>query len=396
MSAYRVGTQLIQANDPRLDYALGVAYAAKLRPVCACRPVGAEMYIAKISGKFVLKRMPNSGDTHASSCDSYEPPSELSGLGEVMGSAIKESPDDGVTTLKLDFSLTKLGRRAAIVPSGDEADSVKTDGTKLSLRGLLHYLWEQAGFNRWEPNMEGKRSWFVIRKFLLQAAESKTAKAASLPDLLYMPESFSIEKKDEIVQRRIIHLKRASTTEKGGTCLMVVVGEVKEVAPSRYGHKIVFKHLPDFHFMLNDDLHKRLVKRFQHELSLWDALESSRMVAIATFGIGPTGIASIEELALMGVTENWIPFEGTLEKNLLDAMTSEKRRFLKGMRYNLASNRPLACVVASDTVPEPTAMYIQPPGAGEEFIAALNALIKDSKLQSWVWRAGDSPMPALP
>jgi hypothetical protein len=43
------------------------------------------MYIAKIGENFVLKRMPNSADQHDFSCLSYEPPTEISGLGEVMG-----------------------------------------------------------------------------------------------------------------------------------------------------------------------------------------------------------------------------------------------------------------------------------------------------------------------
>ena len=123
--------------------------------------------------------------------------------------------------------------------------------------------------------MAGKRSWYVIRKYLMQAAEDKMAKGASLADILYIPESFNAEKKNEITQRRIAHMGKAAATVKGSRRLMIVIGVVKEVAQSRYGHKIVFKHLPDCHFMMNDDLHKRLLKRFEVELGLWDALEDT-------------------------------------------------------------------------------------------------------------------------
>jgi hypothetical protein len=175
-----------------------------------------------------------------------------------------------------------------------------------------------------------------------------------------------------------------------------VIGEVKEVAQSRYGHKIVFKHLPDCHFMMNDDLHKRLLKRFEVELGLWDALEDTHLMAIGTFSVGNTGIASLEEVALMSVTENWIPFESTFDQMVIDAMSRANRRFMKGMRYNLPSSRPLACLVASDTAPEPTAMYVLPPGATEEYAAALTELMDESKLAHWLWRAGEADMPALP
>lgn len=396
MAIYQVGDRSIHADDPALPEVLAGIYSARVRPLCLCRNPGIEMYVAKVDEKYLIKRMPNSGSDHAAACDSYEPPPELSGLGQVIGSAIQENPDEGTTALKFDFALSKGASRSAPAPSGKETDSVKTDGNKLTLRGTLHYLWEEAGFNRWAPTMAGKRSWYVIRKYLLQAAEDKTAKGASLAGMLYIPESFNAEKKNEITQRRMAQMMRIATPEKGTRRLMLVVGEVKELAQSRYGHKIVLKHLPDCHFMMNDDIHKRLLKRFDVELSLWDALEGTHLLMIGTFGIGATGVASLEEVALMCVTENWIPFENTFEKMALDALTQQNRRFMKGMRYNLPSTRPLACAVASDTEPEPIAMYVVPPGASEDYAAAVEDLIAESKLPSWKWAAGDAPMPPLP
>lgn len=396
MPSYQIGTDSLRPEEDRFPEALARAYVAKLRPLCLCRTPPVEMYIAKVAGKFVMKRMPNSGGDHTPACDSYEPPPELSGLGQVVGSAIQENPDEGLTALKFDFSLSKVVGRAAPTPAGGETDSVKTDGNKLTLRGTLHYLWEEAGFNRWAPSMSGKRSWYVIRKYLLQSAEDKTAKGSSLSDLLYIPESFNAERKDEITQRRMALMARVATPVKGGRRLMLVIGEIKEIAQSRYGHKIIFKHLPESHFMINEDLHKRLLKRFDVELGLWDALEDTHLMAIGTFGVSSQGIASLEEVALMAVTENWIPYESTFDKMVIDSMTRAHRRFMKGMRYNLPSSKPLACIVASDTLPEPTAMYVLAPGASEEYEDALMNLVQESKLSSWIWRAGESEMPALP
>lgn len=395
MTIYQIGSQAIHADDPSLPDVLASVHGQKVRPLCMCRRPGIEMYVAKVDGKHIIKRMPNSGSSHAPACDSYEPPPELSGLGQVMGSAIQEDPDEGTTALKFNFSLSKGASRSAPAPSDKESDSVKTDGNKLTLRGTLHYLWEEAGFNRWAPTMAGKRSWYVIRKYLMEAASDKTAKGASLADILYVPESFSTEKKHEITQRRMARMMRIAAPEKGARRLMLAIGEVKEVSPSRYGHKIVLKHLPDFHFMMNDDIHKRLHKRFETELALWDALEGSHLMMIATFSIGATGVASLEEAALMSVTENWIPFESTFEKMVLDTLSQQGRRFVKGMRYNLPSTRPLATAVLSDTEPEPTALYVLPPGASDEYEAATNALIEESKLASWVWKSAEQ-MPDLP
>jgi len=398
MSIYQIGGQRIQPDDPNLPALLADIYRSRERPLCLCRSPGVAMYVAKVNEKHIIKRMPETGGDHAPTCDSYEPPAELSGLGQVIGSAIQIDPEVGTTALKFDFALSKGGGRSPPAPSDKETDSVKTDGNKLTLRGTLHYLWEEAGFNRWAPTMAGKRSWYVVRKYLLQAAQDKTAKGSSLASMLYVPESFNAEKKAEITQRRTAQMMGVATAEKGAKRLMIVIGEVKDIAPSRYGHKVVLKHVPDSHFMMNDDLHKRLFKRFALEIGLCDALEDSHLMMIGTFGVGLTGVASLEEVALMCVTENWVPFESVFDKTLLDALTQQNRRFMKGMRYNLPSTRPLACAVASDTEPTPTAMYVIPPGADEAYVTAVDELIAESKLPSWKWEAGDlmPPLPTLP
>jgi hypothetical protein len=125
-------------------------------------------------------------------------------------------------------------------------------------------------------------------------------------------------------------------------------------------------------------------------------MDDVHLMIIGTFGVSVTGIASFEEVALMTVTEQWLPMEHSFDKALIEAMVHENRRFMTGMRYNLPSTRPLACVVASDTNPDPTAMYIVPPGASDEYNIALNKLVEESNLASWIWRAGVTGMPALP
>ena len=158
MTTYRINEHTYQLGASAFGAALVEAHARRIRPLCMCLGRGVEMYVAKIAGKFYIKRMPGTGAHHAPVCDSYEEPQELSGLGQVMGTAITENPDDGLTNLKLNFSLTKMGARAKPMPSSAESDSVKTDGNKLTLRGVLHYLWKEAGFHRWSPSMEGKRN----------------------------------------------------------------------------------------------------------------------------------------------------------------------------------------------------------------------------------------------
>ena len=171
----------------------------------------------------------------------YEPPSELSGRGGVLG-AIAEDADDSAIRLRLDFSLSK--RRGRSTPSTDEPpDAARTDGSKLSLRALLHYLWEEAELNCWSRGMVGKRNWAVVRHRLAMAVAHKLVKGVPLARKLFIPETFAADRKAEIADRRRVEL--AALVADGRTQpLMLLVGEVKEIGQARFGVKLVIKHLP--------------------------------------------------------------------------------------------------------------------------------------------------------
>ncbi|KVS16158.1 DUF1173 domain-containing protein [Burkholderia multivorans] len=391
---YRFDDVIVSANAADLQAYLRDAYGGNDRPLCMCTPAGVPMYIARVGDHFSIKRMPNTGGAHSPECPSYEPPSELSGLGELKGQAIRENVEEGVTELRLDFALSKTGTRTTPEPSGVQGDTVRTDGAKLTLRGMLHYLWDEAGLNRWHPAMEGKRSWYVVRRALLHAASDKVSKRAPLHQNLYVPETFSSDRETEIAQRRIAHM--ADLVAPGKTRkMMIVIAEAKEIAASRYGFKIVAKHLPKFPFMMNEDLHRRLQKRFANELALWDSMEDTHLVFIGTFWLGPTGVATLEALSVMVTSSNWIPFEHAYDKIVLDALTSGHRRFVKGLRYNLADDKPLATAVLVDVDGPPAALYICPPGDDEEADEVLQELVESSEMPAWIWRAGDE-MPSFP
>ncbi len=355
------------------------------------------MYVAKFADRHILKRMPDTGPQHDPSCDSYEPPYELSGFGHVAGSAIRENIEDGVTVLKLDFSLSKSGTKGSPATGGEkDAGSVKTDGAKLSLRALLHYLWDQAEFNRWRPRMAGKRNWAVIRKYLLEAAEGKTAKGKPLIEVLFIPEMFRSEREAEVTQRQSAFINGVANSDGKRRSLLMLIGEVKEIGPARFGHRMVVRHMPKFPFMLNDDVHRRMGAKFVNELSLWGAMPEAHLIAIATFGMGATGLAAIETIALMIVNENWIPFENSYDAALLHELTKRRASFLKGLRYNLSSDQPLASVVLREDDSAPVAMYVVPPGADDAYRGALEALTNESDMTAWLWNAGVEEMPALP
>jgi hypothetical protein len=396
MRRFRIGGEVYSDEGPELQLALAGAYARKERPLCLCQDPGCAMYIAQIGDLYVIKRLPLSGGAHDPSCDSYESPFELSGLGALMGSAIQLDAQSGMAALKLDFSLSKTGNRTAPVPGGQRPASVAGDPRKLSLRGLLHYLWHEAELTVWTSRWAGKRHWWNVRWHLLEAARQMTVKGGSLADILFVPEPFRAEHKEAIEQRRYAALAPALPPKTGPRKLLVLVGEVKEIAPARSGHKLVIKHLPGFPFMIDDVLHRRLQARFERELSLWGADPASHLIMVATFGLNAAGLAIVEEVAVMVVSENWIPYETVPEKRLVDALARIREKSVKGLRYDLQPDQPIANAVLQNRK-EPVALFVIPAGADEAFEASLHDMIESRpEMAAWTWRVDEGDMPALP
>ncbi len=205
-----------------------------------------------------------------------------------------------------------------------------------------------------------------------------------------------LAEKDAINNRRQARVARLSVATKGARPLMLMIGEVKEFSAARYGQKLVVKHMGDYPIMLADDIHKRMLKRFGNELQSWEAVEGAKLIFIGTFGVSAAGYPSFEELALMTVTDQWIPFESYHEQQLVDRLTSSRRSFVKGLRYNLGSDRPLASAVLSDVQPDPVSLYIIPPAPEPSYAVALADLVKESHLPAWFWDTSTGGLPALP
>ncbi len=385
------GRRFTHTNHPDVQQLLAAAHTERVRPLCLCRPDGVAMYVAKIGpDKYVIKRMPDTGLAHTHRCASYLPPEELSGLGQVLGSAITEEADSGLTAIKLGFRMSKAERAApAGAGSGGVADSVAADPNRLTLRAVLHYLWQEADLATWSPGMAGKRNWRIVSWYLRQAARGKFTKGKPLATRLYVPEPFNAEKKTEIAARR---LAAWAPMQQHGTSqqFMMLIGELKAIDPARFGHKLVIRHLPDAPLMVGDTLLNRLNKRFGDELELWQSDDDGHLMVIATFSVGRAGLATAEEISLVMTDRNWLPYESLADKLLLDTALDAQRRFTKSLRYNLAPDKPMASLVFTDTE-TPTAAFLLHSDEDRDTAAQIAS---DTGTAVWTWVLGED-MPAL-
>lgn len=390
---YRVLDRSVAEGD-ELQQLLAKAYAQKAQVLCECRKgTDLPLYISHRNDRYVLARWPGSGARHATACDHYEAPDYLTGMGQVRGSAILDDEASGETALKLGFPLSRGSARLAPAALTHDKPTVKSSGQKLSMRGLLHVLWDRAELTHWHPKMAGKRSWFVVRRALLEAAASCRAKQEALPHVLFVPESFKLEEKEDIRARRRAALERVYRSR---DAMMVVVGEIKEILAAHGAERIVLRHVGDMPFVMDPDMARRFHKRFAGELALWQAQhggkgEQDHLVIAGSFARRREGTFDLIEVALMPVTAEWLPYETSDERYLIAKAVAERRRFVKGLRVNLDADTPIASLVLKDTGEDACAVHIH--DRDNEVAEPLEALLSGQGVAHQFWKEGE-PLPA--
>ena len=368
---------------------LGEAKTARLRPLCLCQSPGVQMYIAAAGHDLIVKRMPGTAAAHDHRCRSWLPPDELSGYGAVAERSIVDNPVDGTTALRLGFSLSKSGNRAAPEPSDSPSSTVQSDGNKLTLRAVLHYLWDEAELTTWHPGFAGRRPWAVVHRRLRSAADGKLVRKNPLAASLFVPEPFSADRKTEIEQRRIKAWAPARRQPGKTTKFLIGVGDIKAIEPASHGFKMQVRHQPGHPWFLDEDLYRKLTKRFATELELWQMADPGevRLVAVATFSVSRAGYANVEQLSLMTTDHNWLPFTSDADRTLIATAIEEERCFRKVLSYN-GSATALASLVFTDTTPAIAAFIDRPAGETDDDSSIAG-------LPVWNWRT-DEDMPDLP
>jgi hypothetical protein len=384
------------AADPDLQDALARIYDTPERPRCMCRPGGIEMYVAKFA-QYIIKRMPDTGNQHHPACPSYEPEWEQSGIGDLIGEAVIEHSPESIE-VRVDFPLSRIPGCA--VPRGESKvpGEINVPRRQMSLRALLHLLWEQARFNRWYPAMQGKRSWAVIRKYLQEAAAYIQIKGVRLPERLYMPEPFNEPQKWEIAERRRVHLAQLHSPESGAQFKMaIIVGEFKAAETSPCGRKVWIKHMPDCPLFIDGKSWERIERVFAPMFEARDADTKIklRMILCAVIYAKREHTYQINTVSFMLVTDNWIPVEGVHEIDLIHRLIEQSRSFMKPLRYDAKSAAHFPNVLLLDAGDAPAALHVVSNFMDEKERAAKERALQRGDANAWVWHT-NQPMPALP
>lgn len=399
--------RILSADDPGLQSALACVYDTPERPRCLCVQGGVDMYVAR-HRIFLVKRMPDSAQRHHPTCPSYEPEFAQSGLGALIGESVIEHAPDSVE-LRVDFALTRAPRGSCPPSMPSERlplTDVKAPRHRMTLRAVLHYLFERARLNHWVAAMDGKRNQGVIHKYLMEAAEHVVTKGVKLAERLYVPEPFSESAKTAIAERRraklaVLHSPLNPADSDVQFRMALLIGEFKAVEPAPQGRKVWVKHMPDTPLFIDHKSWERAERVYGEVLQGrdTDCERKPRAVMAALIYAKRERVYQIDSLTLMLATDQWIPIESLHELPLINALVDQQRRFFKPLRYDALSACVFPNALLLDTGEAPLALHVVSP-----FMSAKDRSTKEKAIHDgdaahpcsqWVWRT-DQDLSDLP
>lgn len=383
--------------------------------LCSCQSEPLKLVIRERQDKLFLAAWPNQANVHALDCPFYT--EERSGANEYAPGAISQVGNS--TNLALAHPLRQTDRFKSGGEGGKDKTALRKDRAapkeRLHLWGLLHYLWEQAGLNRWYPGWH--RDWGFVRHVVRRVAQSTTVEGHPLLPNLYMPPVWVPAKQDQINARwdefvRPLRLQhRRSPTVAAG----IVIGMTRALEPSDFGYLLKLHHHAERFYMDHSlaDMLARHSRRgwaaMKHLNTAVGADDKPYVVAAMRVEATHTGRMTIVEAAMMRVSPRFIPVNSSYEDKLARVLVGQDRQFVRPLHYDshllelpdfiLKDGAPTP--PSADARPQPHALYVYgeaiTPVQKNRLEARDRRAAQDAGLAYWHWDAGtDKDPPALP
>lgn len=366
--------------------------------LCCCQPRPLPLVIRERGKKLFLAAWPEQSAQHALGCPFYSEP-RLEGSAQAAG-AVQYEGD--VTKIHLHHPIRQPNRTIFAAQAVGDAKASKF--SRLHLWGLLHYIWDEAGLNRWHPGWH--RDWGFVRHAIRRAAQSTIVDGAPLLQSLYVPPVWVQAKKQEVVEQwnkfvaPLMHSHRRSAEVASG----FVIGSVRLMVPHVAGYKLALHHhaIP---FMVDERMSKILS---QYSRRGWAALKQldspvngdHRPYVIAALRVESTstGVMHVVEAVLMRVTPRYIPVNSSFEDKVARLLVEQDRQFVRPLHYdNHHAQQPDFILKDSQPYRRPVAMHVYGPALGyiklHQQIDADRALAEQAGMDFWSWSEALQPQP---
>lgn len=304
--------------------------------ICRCPGKGARKLAIKRrddTDGFHLARFAGTGSEHANECRFYAPAPERSGMQGYETGVIEEG-DDGTLRVRLARGLVELAARTA-TPGGDRSPQGNgaTRKRAMTLLGLLSLLWQEARLHVWYPAMEGKRNSGQVHDLLRKTAHRIKAGRVMLHEVLMV--CAAPNSRAEAVNRAV-----AQQVSKAGRRALVISPLARFDAGK---HGTSMSKLPVAgpygipYLNMAPEVWDNVQKRFQTEVAAWKRGERIMVMAQLNLMLDKDQVrAGVTDLALMHISQRWIPLDSGYESILESTLFAAGRSFEKPLRYDAA------------------------------------------------------------
>lgn len=357
----QIGDEIYTSQSEELKAALARAHAEKIRPICLCNNKHLELYIANINDGYFVKRMPDTGELHDADCDHFELDPMLSGRGAFESGAIVHDQDTNTTMLKLGFSLSQKIGGSVTVDREDTAGKreyvAKASMKKLSLRGLLDLMYDDAHLNRYYPAMAGKRFWAIIERELRKAAKPLRTAKQTISQTLFIPKYAKV---GEFFENNMAFADFTDGLKKQGKVLPngFVIGELHSIRTQYNRPRLVLRCL-ETPLHMDEKVYQKFAGIYDQEIEHANADRDMHLIVIARVNNEMSDLV-VNQIAAMLVNDKWISVpESATEKLLFNMLDTEERAYQRVLRYGADEEQVMASVVLLDTE-EPMPIFVEP------------------------------------
>lgn len=392
----------LDANGVRLNPAPFQAELENARRIhghalCECRKPPLRLVIRERSGRLHLASWPDQTDQHAPHCPFFRESRLHSGASHYPEGTIQSHPDSSEAT-RLNFSKDLRDSRPTI-----RSDS----GETVRMWGLLHYLWDSSGLNRWHPGW--KRDWGLARHFLMKAALETTVHGLPLSDALFIPRVFrpSIQEQANQDWGRFTKMLRLHHRSSDQVFSGFVIGLVRNLIKESNGYTILLHHLNRGIYLpqARADMSSRMSRRAWSLLTQSpESRERKHHVAVMVrVESSNTGSVVAADCVFMRVSHDFIPVHNSQEESLAEWLVANDRELHRPLSYDQPVS-DLPSFVLRDVSPDRRVfleMSVIPTGpAPFEQQRMVARKVEDAFShghQCWVWNTGESDRwPSIP
>jgi hypothetical protein len=336
-AARRPGWVRLAAIDISLDQLRSHARprlfeAAKTSPghgECLCTTPPQPLVIRLRGGHYHLAGWPDQGGRHDTRCPFFKLAPAVTGRSGYAVGAIAETADG--THIRLHQPLTVRGGEDTR-PGGDEAEPAEAlSRNTVSLLGLLHWLWEQAGLNRWDHQGE-PRGWPHVSAALTQALTGSTVNGQPLDSCLYVPVPFTPDGRDyanAVLDRFVSALgaRRAGSRWRG-----LILAEVRGISPTPYGEAIMLRHAKTPVFA-SAEVMDRARRAYRPAFAGSQPGRSRQIVLLLVDRTARRNLVAVDLCAML-TSHVYVPADSACEVQMADHLVARGRDFIKPCRYD--------------------------------------------------------------